>query len=71
MQARSNGITPQANDTRALEAAAATRMLVAEHILDYSGHVSIRIPGQDAFVIQSGSTFARRGRSGGDAGRRL
>jgi ribulose-5-phosphate 4-epimerase/fuculose-1-phosphate aldolase len=49
------GITPRANDTRALEAAAATRMLVAERILDYSGHVSIRIPGQDAFVIQIGS----------------
>ena len=55
MQARTTGITRLANDTRALEAAAATRMLVAEHILDYSGHVSIRIPGQDAFVIQSGS----------------
>ena len=44
-----------ANDTRALEAAAATRLLVEERILDYSGHVSIRIPGQDAFVIQIGS----------------
>ena len=56
MQAtRKTGITPLANDTRALEAAAATRMLVAERILDYSGHVSIRIPGQDAFVIQIGS----------------
>ena len=55
MEARKTGITPQANDTRALEAAAATRMLVAERILDYSGHVSIRIPGQDAFVIQIGS----------------
>ena len=55
MQARTTGITPQANDTRALEAAAATRMLVAERILDYSGHISIRIPGKDAFVIQIGS----------------
>ena len=45
----------KANDTRALEAAAATRMLVEERILDYSGHVSIRIPDQDAFVIQIGS----------------
>jgi ribulose-5-phosphate 4-epimerase/fuculose-1-phosphate aldolase len=52
---RKAGVSPQANDTRALEAAAATRMLVAERILDYSGHVSIRIPGQDAFVIQIGS----------------
>ncbi len=48
-------VTPQATDTRALEAAAATRMLVEERILDYSGHVSIRVPGQDAFVIQIGS----------------
>ena len=48
-------LNPLANDTRALEAAAATRMLVEERILDYSGHVSIRIPGQDAFVIQIGS----------------
>jgi L-ribulose-5-phosphate 4-epimerase len=48
-------ITPQANDKRALEAAAATRMLVAERILDYSGHVSIRVPGQNAFVIQIGA----------------
>ncbi|MGH6767446.1 MAG: class II aldolase/adducin family protein [Xanthobacteraceae bacterium] len=44
-----------ANDTRALEAAAVTRLLVEERILDYSGHVSIRIPDQDAFVIQIGS----------------
>src|SRR3954468_24787456 len=39
-----------------LEASAATRLLVAEGILDYSGHVSARIPGRDAFVIQIGST---------------
>src|SRR3954469_8998201 len=39
-----------------LEAAAVTRLLVAEGILDYSGHVSARIPGRDAFVIQIGST---------------
>lgn len=38
-----------------LEAAAATRLLVAEGILDYSGHVSARIPGRDAFVVQIGS----------------
>jgi L-ribulose-5-phosphate 4-epimerase len=52
---RRAGIAPGANDTRGLEAAAATRLLVAERILDYSGHVSIRIPGQDAFVIQIGA----------------
>src|SRR5262245_63330474 len=39
-----------------LETAAATRLLEAEGILDYSGHVSTRIPGRDAFVIQIGST---------------
>jgi ribulose-5-phosphate 4-epimerase/fuculose-1-phosphate aldolase len=54
-QASRKTVNPLANDTRALEAAAATRMLVEERILDYSGHVSIRIPGQDAFVIQIGS----------------
>jgi L-ribulose-5-phosphate 4-epimerase len=48
-------VRSRANDSRALEAAAATRMLVEERILDYSGHVSIRVPGQDAFVIQVGS----------------
>ena len=42
-------------DKVALDAAAATRLLVAEKILDYSGHVSVRIPGRDAFVIQIGS----------------
>jgi ribulose-5-phosphate 4-epimerase/fuculose-1-phosphate aldolase len=40
----------------ALEAAAVTRLLEREGILDYSGHVSVRIPGRDAFVIQIGST---------------
>ena len=39
----------------ALETAATTRMLEAKGILDYSGHVSTRIPGRDAFVIQIGS----------------
>lgn len=40
----------------ALETAATTRLLEREGILDYSGHVSTRIPGRDAFVIQIGST---------------
>src|SRR5581483_6474766 len=39
-----------------LEVAAVTRLLVTEDILDYSGHVSARIPGRDAFLIQIGST---------------
>src|SRR3954451_5829524 len=39
-----------------LELAAATRLLEKEGILDYSGHVSSRIPGRDdAFMIQIGS----------------
>src|ERR1043166_3642 len=40
----------------ATETAAVTRLLEAEGMLDYSGHVSPRIPGRDAFVIQIGST---------------
>src|SRR5215470_8728786 len=48
----SNSATQQAM----LETAATTRLLEAEGILDYSGHVSTRIPGRDAFVIQIGST---------------
>lgn len=34
------------------EVAAATRILVMEGLLDYSGHVSARVPGRDAFLIQ-------------------
>jgi ribulose-5-phosphate 4-epimerase/fuculose-1-phosphate aldolase len=32
--------------------AACSRLLVAEGILNYSGHVSARLPGRDAFLIQ-------------------
>jgi ribulose-5-phosphate 4-epimerase/fuculose-1-phosphate aldolase len=39
-----------------LDVAAATRLLVAEDILDYSGHISARIPGREAFAIQNGVT---------------
>jgi L-ribulose-5-phosphate 4-epimerase len=52
--AASAGPAPAGNV--ALETSAVTRLLVAEDILDYSGHVSTRIPGRDAFVIQIGST---------------
>lgn len=38
----------------AAQVAATTRMLVMEEILDYSGHVSVRLPGQDALLIQPG-----------------
>lgn len=34
------------------QVAAATRMLVMEGLLDYSGHVSARVPGREAFLIQ-------------------
>ena len=47
---------PAAADNVALETAAATRLLVTEGILDYSGHISTRIPGREAFVIQIGSS---------------
>ena len=36
------------------QVAATTRLLVMEGLLDYSGHVSARAPGRDAFFIQSG-----------------
>jgi hypothetical protein len=39
----------------ALENAAVTRLLEHEAILDYSGHVSTRIAGKEALVIQVGS----------------
>src|SRR3954464_5792095 len=38
----------------AAEVAAATRILVAEKILDYSGHVSTRLPNGEGFLIQTG-----------------
>ena len=34
------------------EIAVCTRMLNAEGLLDYSGHVSVRLPGREAFLIQ-------------------
>ena len=47
---------PSDVDQVALEVSAVTRLLEAEGILDYSGHVSARIPGRDAFAIQIGAT---------------
>jgi ribulose-5-phosphate 4-epimerase/fuculose-1-phosphate aldolase len=41
-----------ANDTLALEIAAATRLLEWRGILNYSGHISCRVPGEDAILIQ-------------------
>jgi len=42
-------------DHLALEISAVTRLLVMEGILDYAGHLSARLPGRDAFVIQDGA----------------
>ncbi len=36
------------------EVAAASRLMVMENLLDYSGHVSARVPGMDAYLIQPG-----------------
>src|SRR5437762_3425720 len=47
---------PSNVDQVALDVSAVTRLLEAEGILDYSGHVSARIPGRDAFAIQIGAT---------------
>jgi L-ribulose-5-phosphate 4-epimerase len=38
---------------RKIQLAALTRLLHKEGILTYSGHASVRIPGRDAFLIQS------------------
>ena len=40
------------SDRLAAEVAATTRLLVMEGILDYSGHISARVPGRNAFLIQ-------------------
>jgi L-ribulose-5-phosphate 4-epimerase len=45
---------PAPVDPLAAQIAAATRLLVTEDILDYSGHISARVPGRDAFMIQIG-----------------
>lgn len=34
------------------EVAAATRIMVMENLIDYSGHISARVPGEDAYYIQ-------------------
>lgn len=47
-----NSPLPEAAQKVAAEVAAATRMLVMEEILDYAGHISTRVPGEEAFVIQ-------------------
>lgn len=41
------------NDKLAGQIAAATRLLVMEGIVDYSGHISARVPGTELVMIQS------------------
>ena len=48
----SSTIQPKTDARLKTEVAAATRMLVMEGLLDYSGHVSARAPGREAFFIQ-------------------
>jgi L-ribulose-5-phosphate 4-epimerase len=53
VKARPGTNLPQADVTRlAAEVAATTRLLNGLGILDYSGHISVRVPGQDALLIQ-------------------
>lgn len=50
---RSNTDLPQAEIARLqAQVAAATRLLNMLGILDYSGHISVRVPGRDALLIQ-------------------
>lgn len=54
-QTSQNGAVPGAADLRGrIELAAATRLLNMEGILDYSGHISLRVPDRHAFLIQAG-----------------
>jgi L-ribulose-5-phosphate 4-epimerase len=53
VKARAGSNLPHADITRlAAEIAATTRLLNMLGILDYSGHVSARLPGHDALLIQ-------------------
>jgi len=56
MQRPSASADAAAVDSVALETSAVTRLLVMEGVLDYAGHVSARVGGRDAFMIQSGAT---------------
>jgi ribulose-5-phosphate 4-epimerase/fuculose-1-phosphate aldolase len=49
-------MSDQSNSNQKLRAqvAAATRIMVMEDLIDYSGHVSVRVPGRNAFFIQPG-----------------
>ena len=55
MTMQPEGAVPTEEDLRR-EVAAATLLLNSEGILGYSGHVSARLPGREAFLIQPGAT---------------
>lgn len=48
-------MTSEIQAKAAQQIAAATRMLVMEGLMDYSGHVSLRLPGTNNFLIQPAS----------------
>ena len=50
----------QPNEQFGLETAATTRLLESEGILDYSGHVAIRIPDRDALMTAVAEEAQRR-----------
>jgi L-ribulose-5-phosphate 4-epimerase len=45
-------MTPRDENALRIQVAAVSLLLVAEDILGYSGHVSVRLPGTDTFLIQ-------------------
>ena len=53
MQDMSPNLPPDLTQSAAT-VAAATRLLVMEQLLDYSGHISLRIADRNAFLIQTG-----------------
>jgi ribulose-5-phosphate 4-epimerase/fuculose-1-phosphate aldolase len=53
MQDMRTGLPPELAKPSS-DVAAATRLLVMEDLLDYSGHISLRLPDRDAFLIQTG-----------------
>jgi ribulose-5-phosphate 4-epimerase/fuculose-1-phosphate aldolase len=48
-----DGISNSTVENLKIEVAACTRLLNAEGILGYSGHVSVRLPDGDSLLIQS------------------
>lgn len=48
----STGLLDNVKARLAAELCAVTRILEAQNILQYSGHVAVRVPGQDALMVQ-------------------